>query len=84
MAMTRDDMESIIGPVDNQMAVEILAVGATEQELAQALFWMNADEALVNEGHPMPTGKVAQLIEIFEANAFEGNDTQGPVGSPQV
>ncbi|WP_127145695.1 hypothetical protein [Pelagibacterium montanilacus] len=64
--MDRKDLEDIIGPVDNQLAAEIAGIGANEQELAEAFAWLNADEAMFNAGRPMPSGRVARLIEILQ------------------
>ncbi|MCD7059536.1 hypothetical protein [Pelagibacterium xiamenense] len=83
MSITRSEMETILGPVDDQMATEILSVGASAQELARALFWVNADEAFVNDGAHMPTGKVAELIEILESAEFEDEYGPGPATVPE-
>lgn len=64
--MTREELERVIGPVDNQLAAEIAGTGASVQELTEALAWVNADEAMVNDGRPLPGGRVAELIEILQ------------------
>ena len=65
MALTREDVASVLGPVDDTLAAELMATGASLVELEEAWAWLNADEALINEFQPMPTGVVAELIEIF-------------------
>lgn len=54
--MRLDDIISVLGPVDEALAAQINRTGATPEELAQAWAWFNADEALVNEGRPLPSG----------------------------
>jgi hypothetical protein len=43
-----------------------LVQGATEKELREAHAWATSDETLVNELRPLPTGRVAELIQILE------------------
>ena len=65
MSLTRDDVLSIIGPADEILVTEIIATGATAEELAQARAWVNNDEALINEGRPLPSGRTAELVELL-------------------
>lgn len=48
--MSPDEIAAILGPVDPMLIAEIAQTGATQEELAQAWTWINADEALINEG----------------------------------
>lgn len=66
MTMTARDITAIIGPADQQLLREIMLTGATAGELAQAWAWLNSDEALVNAGRPLPSGKVAELIDLLD------------------
>ncbi len=65
MALTREDVISVLGPVDETLAAELLASGASLIDLEQAWAWLNSDEALINEYKPLPSGRVAQLIDIL-------------------
>ena len=65
MVMTRRDVISILGPVDEAMAAEVLAIGATREELAQAWAWVNSDEAMIGEGRHLPGGRVAILVDLL-------------------
>ncbi len=65
MALTREQVTSVLGPIDDVLAAEVLATGATLEELEAAFAWLHSDEALVNDHQPLPTGRVAQLIEIL-------------------
>ncbi|WP_352524046.1 MULTISPECIES: hypothetical protein [unclassified Mesorhizobium] len=64
--MTRDEIISVLGPVDDAIIADIAATDGTVQELREALAWIGADEALVNEGRPLPTARVATLIELLQ------------------
>ncbi|MER8370104.1 MULTISPECIES: hypothetical protein [unclassified Mesorhizobium] len=64
--MTRDEIISVLGPVDDAVIADIAATDGTVQELREALAWIAADEALVNEGRPLPTARVAMLIELLQ------------------
>jgi hypothetical protein len=65
MGLTRDDVLSVIGPADEILVTEIIATEATTEELAQAWAWVNNDEALINEGRPLPSGRIAELVELL-------------------
>ncbi len=63
--LTRDAAKALIGPANDLMLTRILDTGATPGELAEAVAWIENDEAILNEGRPIPTGWVGQLIEIL-------------------
>ena len=59
------DGRGILGPVDEAIAAEVLAIGATREELAQAWAWVNSDEAMIGEGRHLPDGRVAVLVDLL-------------------
>ena len=65
-ALTRDRIEASLGRLSDIEVSEILAVAATEEEFHQALAWLANDEAPMNEGEPLPSGRVGRLIELME------------------
>jgi len=71
MPMTRQEIVSVLGPADEALVAEIMATGATLQELREAWAWLNNDEALINEGRPLPGTHVAALIDLLEPEASE-------------
>jgi len=71
MALTRDEVLSVIGPADEVLITEIIATGATPEELSQAWAWVNNDEALINEGRPLPSGRTGDLVELLDAQDDE-------------
>lgn len=68
MTMTSDDVVAVLGPVDETLLAEVMATGATQVELAEAFAWTNNDEALIGEGRPLPTGKVAALVDLLSSH----------------
>jgi hypothetical protein len=70
-SLTRKDVIAMLGPLDDSVVAEIIATGATTEELAQASAWLNNDEALMNTGKPLPTGRVTDIIDIVAAQEQE-------------
>lgn len=66
MAMTREEVVSVLGPMDNATIAEIIASGASLEELREAWAWAFGDEALINQGRPLPGTRVAALIDLVE------------------
>lgn len=64
--MTYDDIVAVLGPVDQDLAAELIATGASAAELREAFNWLNNDEALMGEGRPLPGTRIASLIEMLE------------------
>lgn len=64
-SLTREDVLSVVGPVDEVMIADVIATQATLAELSQAWAWINSDEALINEGRPPPSGRTAELVELL-------------------
>ncbi|TWG52926.1 MULTISPECIES: hypothetical protein [unclassified Aminobacter] len=64
--MTYDDIVAVLGPVDQDLAAELIATGASVAELREAFNWLNNDEALMGEGRPLPGTRIASLIEMLE------------------
>ena len=71
MPMTRQEIVSVLGPADDALVADIMATGASPEELREAWAWLHGDEALINEGRPLPGTRVAELIELIEPEASE-------------
>jgi uncharacterized membrane protein YkvA (DUF1232 family) len=78
--LTRDDVIKAIGEADDVAIAEIIGTGATAEELAEAQAWLANDEALINAGRPLPSGRVGELVEILEELEAEGEDAGSVVG----
>jgi hypothetical protein len=75
--LTRDDVTKAIGRADGVTIAEIIGTGATVDELAEAQAWIVNDEPLMNEGRPLATGRVRQLIDILvEVDSNEEDDKE--------
>lgn len=63
--LTRGDVVEVVGPIDDDKIADIIATGATLEELAEAYAWAS-DEAdpLAEEGRSL-TGTVAQVYDIL-------------------
>ena len=53
------------------VVADIIATGATAEELAEAHAWLANDEPLLNAGRPLPGGRVARLVDILAAISEE-------------
>ncbi len=69
--LTPGQARALAGPLDDLTLAQVLATGATRAELAEALGWVDNDDAMLNEGRPIPTGRVAQLVELLKARDEE-------------
>ena len=73
--LTRDDVTTAIGRADDVTIAEIIGTGATVDELAEAQAWIINDEPLMNEGRPLATGRVRELIDLLaELDSTEEDD----------
>jgi len=57
----------MLGPLDDVTIAELIATGASAEELAQAQAWLANDEALMNAGKSLPAGRVGELVDIVAA-----------------
>jgi hypothetical protein len=66
-SLTRKDVVALIGDVDDTVIADIIATGASAEELSEAHAWLANDEPLMNAGRPLPGGHVARLVDIMAA-----------------
>jgi hypothetical protein len=66
-SLTRKDVVALIGDVGDSVVAEIIATGASAEELSEAHAWLANDEPLMNAGRPLPGGRVARLVDIMAA-----------------
>jgi hypothetical protein len=76
-ALTRKDVTAMLGELDDEVVAEIIATGATPEELAEAHAWLTNDEPLMNAGRPLPSGRVARLVDIVAAITEEEEEEDG-------
>lgn len=77
--ITRDDAIKAIGRADDVAVAEIIATGATVEELAEAQAWITNDEPLMNAGRPLATGRVRAIVDIL-AEFEPAEDEERPTG----
>ena len=65
LRITRDDVIKAIGAVDDVTIAQMIATGATVEELAEAQAWIANDEPMMNSGMPLATGRVRELVDIL-------------------
>ncbi|MRX37404.1 hypothetical protein [Aminobacter sp. MDW-2] len=80
MTMTREDVVSVLGPVDDTVIAEVILSGASLDELREAWGWAFGDDALMGQGRPLPGTRVAALIDLIEPDddEIEGPAAPGP------
>ena len=72
--LTRKNVTAMLGEFDDEVVAEIIATGATPEELAQAHAWLANDEPLMNAGRPLPGGRAARVIDIVAAITEEDEE----------
>lgn len=78
--MTHDDIVKAVGAIDDVTIAQIIAIGATADELALALAWIANDEPMLNAGRPLATGRVRELVDIL--SELEPEDDDDGRGAP--
>lgn len=72
--LTRAETRALIGPSDDATLSTIIGLGLTRAELAEARAWVENDEALLNEGRRVPTGRVAEAIALLQEKDAQEED----------
>jgi hypothetical protein len=72
--LTREQVVAAVGGVDEIVLAEIIEMGATAEELAEAVAWSTNDEALINSGRPLATGRVGRLVELLARDEEDVED----------
>ncbi len=76
--LTREELVAALGPVDDIVVAQVVAMGATAEELAEARAWIASDEPLINRGRPLAAGRIGQLVEILATIEEEEDAEPGP------
>lgn len=68
---TRDDLQHILGEMDDETALAILALDPNVAQVEEAGIWLGGgDEVLAKEHHPLDA-VVAQILELVEIEEEE-------------
>ena len=76
-ALTRDGVTAICGRLDDMKMARVLGTGASLEELTEARTWLAADDQLGKATRRLPSGRVAQLIDILRAGEAEWEEAAG-------
>ena len=76
--LTREETRALVGPADDATLTAIMSLGPTRAELAEARAWVENDEAMLNEGRRVPTGRVAEVIALLKEK--DEQEEEGGVG----
>jgi hypothetical protein len=66
--ITKEDVDEIVGRLDDATTAALIATAATRDELLEAYAWLTADDAQHRRLHREPHGKVAWLCDLLEAD----------------
>ncbi|MCB5175902.1 MULTISPECIES: hypothetical protein [Microvirga] len=69
--LTRREVEALIGATEDGTVAEILRLDPSPAEIAEAQAWVENEEAMLNEGRSIPSGRVGRLIEILNLREEE-------------
>ena len=75
--ITREDLIKATGAVDDVTIAQMIATGATVDELAEALAWLANDEPMMNSGRPLARGRVRELVDILVELEPDDDDGRG-------
>ena len=64
-ALSHADVVAVLGPVDHEIAAELVRMDATAEEVALARAWLEREDALANAHMPPPTGRVARIADLL-------------------
>jgi hypothetical protein len=78
--LSRDDVVSVVGPIGDAAAAEIIATGISKEELVAANARATQDHRTHNPGGPLTPGRFAQAVEILERLGKRG-EILGEAGS---
>lgn len=71
MPITQEDLKAVLGDIDNDKVLQILALDPTPAELEEAAIWAVGDgDVLAKSGKPL-TGKAAEILDILTADEEE-------------
>ena len=78
-ALTRGDIVGVLKAMEDTVVAQILATRATKEEFAEAYAWVHNDEALMNAGRRLPSGRIGEIVSILQAV----QDDEPGVGAPE-
>ncbi|MDD4617327.1 MAG: hypothetical protein PHW76_09550 [Alphaproteobacteria bacterium] len=77
LAATRSEIQRILGPVDDDIIVDVVRTGATSGEVAEAFEWLNDDDymgAALNRPMNEHVRRVYELLQSERDRMGQGDD----------
>jgi len=65
---TVSDIVRILGPIDDGVIAQIIAVGATIEDVAEAHAWLSTRDYFRHTAHEMAHGRIARVYQLLDAN----------------
>ena len=81
MAASRDEVRRLIGDLDDVLIDRVIAVGASEAELREAIAWLEGDEEIEAQlGEPTSprVSKLVGLLQIMQEEDLDDDLVAGP------
>ncbi len=72
--LTRRNIADIVGDIDDIKAAEIIATGATVEELEEAVAWASGITRVGQELRRPLSGNVARVYDILTADQYYGEE----------
>ena len=79
--LSHDDVAKAVPGIDDVTIAQIIGIGATVEELAEAQAWLANDEPMINDLRPLAQGRVRQLVDIL-SELEEAEEERGPAAGP--
>lgn len=73
--LTRDQVEGIMGRLDDLKMAEIIGTAATNAELVEAKRWLAGYKRTIGEQEDLRPAKIDELVEILRTEEPEWYDT---------
>jgi hypothetical protein len=68
------EITQIVGPLDDQILMQIIATEATVAEVLEAYTWLTGDDQIGTELERGPHGPVARVYEILKREEPEADE----------
>lgn len=76
--LTRGRILHIVGDIDDAKVAAIERLGASLEELEEAVAWASGETDVMGEARLPLTGRVAELYDILSADDDYGDDRDNP------
>ncbi len=70
---TASDIVEIVGPIDDSVIAQIIATGATLEEVREANAWLSTRDYFRRMAHDSAHGRIAQTYHLLDAERRAAN-----------